>query len=107
MADLKEYHLDEEGFLEKPETWDPGFSEWLAASEGVELTEAHRELILATREFYDLYHFSPSMRPLIKFLAQTLGDDKGRSIYLMKLFPGSPARELSRYAGLHKPKNCL
>ena len=66
MADLKEYHLDEEGFLEKPETWDPGFSEWLAASEGVELTEAHRELILATREFYDLYHFSPSMRPLIK-----------------------------------------
>ncbi len=47
------------------------------------------------------------MRPLVKYCALKLGPDKGRSIYLMSLFPGSPAKLGSKIAGLPKPDNCL
>jgi tRNA 2-thiouridine synthesizing protein E len=43
----------------------------------------------------------------VKAVKQSLGDDKGRSIYLMQLFPGSPAKLAARLAGLPKPDNCL
>jgi len=47
------------------------------------------------------------MRPLCKTVAEHCGLEKGRSIYLLQLFPGSPAKLVARYAGLPKPKNCL
>ena len=47
------------------------------------------------------------MRALVKYVRLNLGEDKGRSIYLMKLFPGSPAKVSSRLAGLTRPANCL
>ena len=47
------------------------------------------------------------MRALVKYVRLRLGDDKGRSIYLLRLFPGSPAKIGSRIAGLPKPANCL
>lgn len=59
------------------------------------------------RQFYDEYGFSPSMRPLCKFIANQLDLKKGRSIYLLKLFPGSSAKSIAMLAGLPKPKNCL
>ena len=39
--------------------------------------------------------------------AGKLGADKGRSISLLSLFPGSPAKLGSKIAGLPKPDNCL
>ncbi|MCZ6459336.1 MAG: TusE/DsrC/DsvC family sulfur relay protein, partial [Gammaproteobacteria bacterium] len=36
-----------------------------------------------------------------------LGAEKGTSIYLLKLFPGSPAKLLAKIAGLPRPTNCL
>jgi len=47
------------------------------------------------------------MRPLVKFVGQELGKDKGNSMYLLTLFPGSPAKLGSKIAGLPKPENCL
>ena len=47
------------------------------------------------------------MRPLVKYIGQELGKDKGSSLYLLSLFPGSPARLASKLAGLPKPDNCL
>ena len=51
--------------------------------------------------------FRAAMRPLVKYCAARLGADKGRSIYLISLFPGSPAKLGSKIAGLPKPDNCL
>jgi tRNA 2-thiouridine synthesizing protein E len=82
-------------------------AEHLAAQEGLELTEAHWEVLHLLRDFYARYAHSPAMRPLVKAVKQSLGDDKGRSIYLMQLFPGSPAKLAARLAGLPKPDNCL
>ena len=47
------------------------------------------------------------MRPLVKYVSQTLGSDKGSSIYLLQLFPGSPAKVASKIAGLPRPEHCL
>ena len=101
------YDVDDEGFLTDPSLWNADFAASVAAEEHIELTEDHWQLIHATRQFYDEYGFSPSMRPLVKFIGMNLGPDKGKSLYLMKMFPPSPARLLSKCAGLHKPKNCM
>lgn len=101
------FETDDEGFLENPEHWSEAFAEDCARREGLTLGPEHWELILQTRAFYRQYGFSPSMRPLVKFIGINLGPEKGRSLYLMKLFPPSPARLLSKLAGLHKPENCL
>lgn len=98
---------DKEGFLLDPTEWDESIAEILAEAEGIELTEAHWELVRLTRRFYEEFELSPAMRPLVKFVKQNAGSDKGRSVYLMRLFPGSPAKLLSKIAGLPKPDNCL
>ncbi|MGD9661441.1 MAG: TusE/DsrC/DsvC family sulfur relay protein [Porticoccaceae bacterium] len=101
------YNIDEEGFLINPADWDTTFARETASSEGIDLTAERWQLVEQTRAFYNDYGFSPSMRPLVKYIGMNLGADKGKSIYLMKLFPPSPAKILSKLAGLHKPKNCL
>jgi tRNA 2-thiouridine synthesizing protein E len=47
------------------------------------------------------------MRILVKTVGEKLGPDKGQSLYLLKLFPGSPAKVAAKIAGLPKPTNCL
>ena len=79
----------------------------LAAAEGIELTEQHWEILELLRAYYEEFDASPAMRPLVKYCALKLGADKGKSIYLMSLFPGSPAKIGSKIAGLPKPENCL
>jgi len=99
--------FDDEGYLEDLSQWTPEVAEHLAAQEGLTLTDAHWEILYLLRDFYTSYEHSPAMRPLVKAVKQALGDEKGRSIYLMQLFPGSPAKVSARLAGLPKPDNCL
>ena len=99
--------LDKEGFLVDLADWSDKVAKALAKQEGLELTAAHFEVIHALRRFYAQYQLSPAMRPLVKYIGQELGKDKGSSLYLLSLFPGSPARLASKLAGLPKPDNCL
>ena len=98
---------DKEGFLRELSDWTPAIAEEIAAREGIELTPAHWEIIELLRTFYQRFEASPANRALVKFTALELGPEKGRSIYLMSLFPGSPAKLGSKIAGLPKPDNCL
>ncbi len=82
-------------------------AEQIAAAENLELSDAHWEILGLIRDYYRQFDASPAMRPLVKYCALKLGADKGRSIYLMSLFPGSPAKLGSKIAGLPKPDNCL
>lgn len=99
--------LDPEGYLAELSDWTPDVATALAQQEGMELTNAHWEVIHLLREFYRQYQQSPAMRILVKQIKLQLGADKGNSIYLMQLFPGSPAKLASKLAGLPKPTNCL
>lgn len=99
--------LDKDGYLRRLEDWSPEVADKLAAAQALELSEAHWEVIDALRAFYQSTGLSPAMRPLVKLIATELGKDKGRSIYLMKLFPGNPALLASKIAGLPRPTNCF
>ncbi|WP_420598244.1 TusE/DsrC/DsvC family sulfur relay protein [Neptuniibacter sp.] len=99
--------VDAEGYLRNLDDWSPDIAKQLAEAEGIVLSPDHWELIKVIRDFYNDYEHSPAMRPLVKAVKINLGEDKGKSIYLMKLFPGSPAKLLAKIAGLPKPDNCL
>ncbi len=98
---------DREGYLVDLADWSEAVAEQLAASEGIALTADHWILIRLIRAFYDKFEVSPAMRVLVKQTREQLGEGKGNSIYLMKLFPGSPAKLLAKIAGLPRPTNCL
>lgn len=99
--------LDQEGFLLDLADWSEAVAVALAENEGLSLGNAHFEIIHALRQFHAEYQLSPAMRPLVKYIGQQLGKDKGNSLYLLSLFPGSPAKLASKLAGLPKPDNCL
>ncbi len=99
--------FDKEGFLRSLTDWSPQVAEQIAAAENLTLSPEHWEVLYLLRNYYNEYDASPAMRPLVKYCALKLGVDKGKSIYLMSLFPGSPAKLGSKVAGLPKPDNCL
>jgi|SRR5690606_27431883 len=99
--------LDQDGFLCHLEEWNENVATELAKRESLVLREAHWEIIHLVRTFYQRYEHSPQMRPLVKFVRQELGADKGQSLYLLSLFPDSPAKLACKIAGLPRPANCL
>lgn len=97
-----------EGFLENAQDWTPDIGRKLAEEEGFELNENHWEIINFLRDFYKKHEISPpSNRLFVKAVRESLGEDKGNSIYLMQLFGGAPAKTACRLAGLPRPTNCL
>lgn len=97
-----------EGFLEDAQAWTEGVATAIAAEDDVDLTEKHWEIIKFLRSFYEEHEMSPpSNRLFVKAVKEALGEDKGNSIYLMQLFPGTPAKTACRISGLPRPTNCL
>ena len=99
--------FDDDGFLIDIGLWHEGLAAEIAWGEDIVLDAAHWEIIHAIRAYYQAFGLSPAMRPFTKYLKQALGADKASSIYLLKLFPESPAKLAAKIAGLPKPDNCL
>ena len=99
--------VDKEGFLVDLDEWSNATAVELAMRERVDLTAEHWAVISVLRDFYAATGVSPSMRPFVKLIGQRLGPKKGTSIYLLSLFPGSPAKIAAKIAGLPRPTNCL
>lgn len=99
--------LDKDGYLAELDAWTPEVAALLAAEEGVELGAEHWEIIEVLRSFHARFELSPDNRALVKATRLALGPEKGRSIHLMRLFGGSPAKTGARIAGLPRPTNCL
>ncbi len=103
----REIATDKEGYLISLDDWNHSVANAIAEAENITLTPAHWEIIEVLREFYREFEISPAMRALVKRTEQKLGTEKGRSIYLLQLFPPSPAKIASKIAGLPRPTNCL
>jgi len=103
----REIALDKEGYLVQLTDWDEDVATSLASQEQITLGPAHWEVINLLRVFYNRHQTSPANRALVNLVKRDLGIDKGKSIYLMKLFRGSPAKTASKISGLPKPENCL
>ena len=99
--------LDDEGYLLTLDCWNESVAAKLASREKIKLTEAHWEIIRLIRKFYQRYQMSPASRALISYVRKELGSDKGRSVYVMRLFGGSAAKTVAKIAGLPKPDNCI
>lgn len=102
-----EYATDKHQYLANLDDWSPELAEHIAGLENIEMTPAHWEVVTFVREFYKNYDTSPAMRVLVKAVKQSMGEDKGNSRYLYKLFPKGPAKQATRIAGLPKPAKCI
>ncbi len=102
-----EIDLDQDGYLSNLNDWNESVAEALAEQENISLSAEHWEIIRLLQEFYKEFELSPAMRALVKYTEKKLGSEKGRSIYLLQLFPPSPAKIASKIAGLPRPTNCL
>ena len=99
--------LDKDGYLRSLSDWDTEVAEALARKEDITLTPAHWQVINLVRQFYQEFGLSPATRPLVTYVSLHLGEHKGKSIALMKLFGGKPALTISRLGGLPRPANCF
>ena len=102
-----EVETDKDGYLLNSQQWNEDVARSIAQLENIELTDAHWEVIYFVRDFYQEYNTSPAIRMLVKAMAENLGEDKGNSRYLQRLFPEGPAKQATKLAGLPKPAKCL
>ncbi|WP_372985319.1 TusE/DsrC/DsvC family sulfur relay protein [Marinobacter sp.] len=108
MSEQQIPQRNNEGFLEDAWAWTPEVAEVIASEDGIELSVNHWEIIEFLRGFYKQHEVSPpSNRLFVKAVKEAFGEEKGNSIYLMQLFPGTPAKTACRIAGLPRPTNCL
>ncbi|GAM64684.1 tRNA 2-thiouridine synthesizing protein E [Vibrio ishigakensis] len=103
----KQIETDAEGYLLNYQEWEEGMISVLAEEEGIELTEAHLEVVHFVRDFYLEFNTSPAVRMLVKAMEKAHGPEKGNSKYLFKLFKQGPAKQATKLAGLPKPAKCL
>lgn len=103
----REIRLDKDGYLLDLADWSAEVARALAAREEIDLSPEHWEILELLRGFYQEFQLSPATRPLIKYTALKLGQDKGNSLHLNRLFKGTPAKLAAKLAGLPKPTNCL
>lgn len=103
----REIRLDKHGYLRNLQDWNEEVAELLAAQEGLQLTDRHWDLIRLLRDFHGRSGLTPSTRVLVKLMGRELGEDKGKSVYLMSLFPQTPLRLACKIAGLPRPTNCF
>ena len=106
-CDGKSVELDEDGYLTNLNDWSDGLAKMLSAEDGLELTDAHWEVINFLRSYYQQYQIAPMIKILVKEIKKTMGADKGNTKYLYQLFPDGPAKQACRYAGLPKPTGCV
>lgn len=103
----KQYEVDEDGYLLNIEDWNKDLGGHIAVLEGIEMTESHWEVINFLREYYQKYQIAPMIKILVKEVAKVMGPDKGNTKYLYELYPGGPAKQACKIAGLPKPTGCV
>ena len=91
---------DEEGYL-----LEPNYSEQIcaaiAAAEGLELSDDHWTVINYLRDQYREHGQTPNYRSMLKDLTDLMPHHDSKTLY--DLFPGGPAKQGVRVAGLPKP----
>jgi tRNA 2-thiouridine synthesizing protein E len=107
MVEKVGLEMTDQGFLIKSADWNEDVAQQLAQLNHITLTDAHWEIMLFIRHYYQQFKHLPNARVFTKAIAKTLGEDKGNSRYLHKLFPDGPLKYACKLAGLPKPPTCL
>ena len=101
------YETDDDGYLINLDDWSQDVAGHIAQLEGVDMTEAHWEVVNFLREYYKEYNIAPMIKILIKEMKKMFGPEKGNSKYLYDLYPQGPALQACKIAGLPKPTGCV
>ena len=104
---MPDIQINSDGHLIDYSVWNTLVAEKQTKSEGITLTASHWEIIYLIQDFYKETETVPESRPLSNLISKTLDKEKSRSIYLMELFGGTPAKVIAKIAGLPKPTNCI
>lgn len=100
VVDNEELETDDQGYLTEPR-FDDEIVKIIAAAEGIELTDAHWEVINFMRDQYKEHGHTPNFRNMLKGFSEIHpGVD---SKYLYDLFPLGPAKQAAKVAGLPQP----
>lgn len=103
----KQIEVDEDGYLVNLDDWSKEIAAHLASQDNITLTDAHWEIINFLRKYYEQYQIAPMIKILVKEIGKVMGPEKGNTKYLYELYPGGPAKQACRYAGLQKPTGCV
>ncbi len=95
------------GNLVNLEDWNEELASVLAEKENIQLTEDHWVILNFLRKFYFQYGVAPMVKILIRQMSEELGSQVADKAAMYKLFPGGPARQGSRIAGLPSPQGCI
>ena len=88
------------------EDWNEARATSLAKDEGIELTDAHWEVIRFLRRHYETHGPVKHARQLSQALEETFGAQGGLK-YLYTLLPQGPVAQGCRLAGLPAPKDSI
>ncbi len=91
---------DEEGYLLEA-NYSDDVCPVIAQAEGITLTDDHRAVINYLREQFREHGQTPNFRSMLKDLTALLPHHDSKTLY--DLFPGGPAKQAVRVAGLPKP----
>ena len=103
----KSIEVDDDGYLLNLDDWTKEMADHLASLDGVTLTPAHWEVINFLRDYYKQYQIAPMIKILVKEIGKAMGPEKGNTKYLYELYPGGPAKQACKIAGLPKPTGCV
>ena len=94
QIDGREVRFDERGFLSDPSQWTEALARALAAEEGLgELSERHFLVLRFMRGEFIRRGFAPALRRLARETGVSIAE-------LYELFPGGPAKQAARIAGI-------
>lgn len=91
---------DDDGYLLEPD-YDAAVATAIAAADGLQLTDDHWKVIHYLQAQYREHGQTPNYRNMLKDLAELLPHNDSKTLY--DLFPGGPAKQGVRIAGLPKP----
>ncbi|CAG1010307.1 Sulfurtransferase TusE [Burkholderiales bacterium] len=99
-VDGRELECDELGYLLEADPRDE-VARAIAAADGIELTDAHWEVIRYLRDEYLAHGHSPNFRAMLKGVQAIRPEADSK--YLYDLFPMGPAKQGAKIAGLPQP----
>ena len=101
----RDIETDSEGYLLNLSDWSEDFARARAKEEGLELTDAHWQIIRYLRDYYQEHGVQAQVRVMIPHFTALWGAEKGCNHYLHELFPvGGPQKQGNRLAGLLRTK---